>query len=83
MSEDIKKRFDEWIRWGVMLGLSLFFAYAGATTVVNALDKRVTIIETRQEQKVDKVLLEQKLKEWKDEIIKEVKDQISKMDTKN
>jgi hypothetical protein len=82
MSEDIKKRFDEWIRWGVMLALSLFFAYAGATTVVNALDKRVTIIETRQEQKVDKVLLEQKLKEWKDEIIKEVKDQISKMDTK-
>ena len=53
--------------------------YIGSLIVVSLLffgnaDKRLTIVETKLEQKVDGEKLQIQLKKWKDEIIKEVKE---------
>lgn len=52
--------------------------YAGSLIVVSLLffgnaDKRLTIVETKLEQKVDGEKLQVQLKQWKEEIINEIK----------
>ena len=66
----------EWVRWIIAVAINVIIMVVAIMTAYGSLDKRVTILEVKQEKKIDGVLLEQKLNEWKKEIVHEIKEAI-------
>ncbi len=70
MTEEKK---NEWIKWSITTLIQIILIAVSVVMAYSSLDKRVAIIEAEQHHKVDGEELQKRLKEWKNEIISEIK----------
>lgn len=73
MTIEEKRINAEWIRWGILLVVNIILIVSSILMAYGSLDKRVTVLETKQEAKIDGETLQIQLKLWKNEIISEIK----------
>ena len=66
-------------KWWVNIIIQIVVYVVAVMVAYGTLDKRVTILETKQERKVDGEELQKQLKKWKDEIVLEVKEAIKEV----
>lgn len=66
-----EKNTSEWIK----IAMQFIFYVIMIVVAYGALDKRVTVLETKQETYVNGENLQKMLKEWKTEIVKEMKEE--------
>lgn len=72
----VNKGVAEWIRWIIIVAINVIIMVVSIMLAYGTLDKRITILEVRQEKKIDGVILEQKLQQWKHDIVEEIKEAI-------
>jgi len=74
------KNNGEWTRWLIAIFINVLIIVASIIMAYGNLDKRLVVVETRQEQKVDGERMQMLLKVWKDEIIKEIKTELKNLE---
>ncbi|MBK7979250.1 MAG: hypothetical protein IPK06_04405 [Ignavibacteriae bacterium] len=79
MTLEEKKENAEWIRWVILLVINVMIIVSSVILAYGSLDKRVTVLETRQEKNIDGEELQKQLKAWKNEIIEQMKEEISRL----
>lgn len=79
MTLEEKKESAEWIRWAILLVLNVMIIVSSVILAYGSIDKRVTVLETRQEKNIDGEELQKQLKAWKNEIIEQMKEEISRL----
>ena len=77
MAIENKKTLD-WIKFVIYI-ITLIVA---VTLAYGQIDRRVTILEVKQEKKVDGEELQLKLKQWKNEIVVEIRNEIKNLRNK-
>jgi hypothetical protein len=73
------KESGQWMRWMIVIFVDIIIVIVSVILAFASLDNRLVVVETKQEQKVDGERMQIMLKDWKDEIINEIKGELKNM----